>query len=637
MSRRTTVVVLLCILALAASIASGAQQRRGAEPAAGPAIHLDPNEVAKQMTSSHDDVVDVNNESTLVKYLKAFEAAQLPEDRQQIVAELTDFCIQRGLRPSPDAAEMFVAAGLEARARGQSSDFAQLCRYAESFDPEHPLVHLALADSARRDKGIFSAAFGYEVVAAFFLAFKDLDSRWIALSNLALWLRVTSILILAIFSLVLLAKYQAQLRHDIQEWLGGGENQLVLWAGVVGIFLPSLLFLAGYWWIIYWAGVFMLYARWPERIATLMAIALFVGSGSFAVYCQQEAFLSMSQPQASNLRCYANRIGVGLDATLSAHMQPGDDLQRTYTYLLASRYLLHGSYAKSDSLFRSLLTNGADDAAVHNNLGCILFYENRYQEAIQQFTKAAELKPDLAMAYLNRSLAETKLFDFTGAQEDSDKARSLDKTLFRGSKLKQAEDWGPVPVWLPLEPPATSPSSSRRAGRGASRGPSSSRARPGARPAPRLLPLGRPLLDHLRGAGPVEALGLLRPRLLQVRPALLPALQDLPGVRVLLLPVRAPVHQAGRRLARGPAQEELRGGAVQQGPAHRAGRLLLVAPGAGHLFEGRPFAALFILFLWCGASEVWPSRPTPCPSPSRLSWAPAPSTQSRRWRSSSWS
>ena len=28
--------------------------------------------------------------------------------------------------------------------------------------------------------------------------------------------------------------------------------------------------------------------------------------------------------------------------------------------------------------------------------------------------------------------------------------------------------------------------------------------------------------------------------------------------------------------------------------------LSLVAPGAGHLFEGRPFSAFFLLFLWCG-------------------------------------
>jgi hypothetical protein len=27
----------------------------------------------------------------------------------------------------------------------------------------------------------------------------------------------------------------------------------------------------------------------------------------------------------------------------------------------------------------------------------------------------------------------------------------------------------------------------------------------------------------------------------------------------------------------------------------------LLTPGAGHLLEGRPFAALFVLFLWCGS------------------------------------
>jgi len=543
----------------------------------------------------------MSNETTLLKYLKAFEDAPLADDRGQIVTELTDFCIQRGLRPSPDLAEMFLATAMDARKQGRSTEVAQICRYAESFDPDHPLVHLALADAARRDGGLFSASFAYEVGAAFFLSFKDIETRWLALSNLALWLRVVSMLVLAVFALVFLVKYQLQLRHDVQEWMGGEDNALVSAAGIVILFLPSLLFLAGYWWIIYWAGVFMLYARWSERVATFMVIALFVGSGVLAVHCQQEAYLGMSQPQASNLRCYANRVGVGRDASLSAHIQPNDSLQRPYTFLLASRYLLHGSYQRAENLFKPLLAEGAGDADVHNNLGCILFYENRYQEAIQQFSKAIELKANMARAYLNRSLAETKLFDFTGAQEDQDKARGLDKSLFPTSKMKQAEDWGPLPSWLPLE--ATRQVALKL-----------ETSRPGSLTGT-LQMSGSPLVQVLR---PAFSLWVI---LFWCLFTLLGALKHSGFFARACFKCGRPfcgrcktslefesfcsqcVHLFIKQDGVSPEARLKKNYEVERyNQLQRLQRAIfsLLAPGAGHLMEGRPFSALFILFLWCG-------------------------------------
>lgn len=603
---RTANTLFAALLALALLAPMRAQQRpqprrTAAPPSAGAILHLDPNEVAKQMTSSREEGVGVSNETTLLKYLKAFESSPLADDRGQIVTELTDFCIQRGLRPSPDLAEMFLAAAMDARVQGRSSEFAQICRYAESFDPDHPLVHLALADAARRDGGVFSASFAYEVGAAFFLSFKNIETRWLAFSNLALWLHMVSLLVLAVFALVFLVKYQLQLRHDVQEWLGGENNALVSATGIVVLFLPSLLFLAGYWWIIYWAGVFMLYARWTERIATFMVIALFVGSGVLAVRCQQEAYLSMSQPQASNLRCYANRIGVGLDASLSAHMQQGDPLQRSYTFLLASRYLLHGSYQKAENLFQPLLVEGADDANVHNNLGCILFYENRYQEAIQQFSKAILIKADMARAYLNRSLAETKLFDFTGAQADQDRARELDKSLFPASKLRQAEDWGPIPSWLPLD--ATRQIALKL-----------ETSRPGSLTGT-LQVTGSPLAQALRPAFSLWVIlfWCLFTLLAVVKPpgffahACFKCGRPFCGRCKTSLEFESfcsqCVHLFIKQDGVSPEARLKKNYEVERyNRVQRIERAIfsLLAPGAGHLMEGRPFSALFILFLWCG-------------------------------------
>jgi hypothetical protein len=417
----------------------------------GAVLHLDPDAVRQQMTSSRDALVDVNNETTIIKYFHTLAGTRTTEEQDQIVSEMTDYAIGRGLRPSPDIAEAFLSLGLDAKTRGKWAEYKRMARYAESFDPDLPSIHLALAETARHHDGIFSGEYIFETLAAFFTSFRNIETRWIALSNLLIWLRITFFILLGVISLLLLLKYQALLRHDVKEWLGGGDSKWIEVAGWVAVFLPSLLLLSGYWWIIYWAGIFLLYARWSERIVTVVVVLLFATVSALAFFCLQRLYLDQAPPNVSNVRCYANRIDAGLDAYLANHTSPKDPLERNYSFLLAGRYMLHGSYLKAENLYRNLLKESPDDARVANNLGCIYFYENRYQEAIQQFTHAIAHQSDMSVAYLNRAMARNKVFNFTGAQEDQEKARKLDSHLFDTYKLNQSEEWSPFPSWLSLD------------------------------------------------------------------------------------------------------------------------------------------------------------------------------------------
>ncbi len=448
-------VAAFCLLSLACPALGqgrGKVRPKAAPPASaqGPVIELNPATIREQMASSYESLVDVNNQTTITRYIEAFKNAKTTEDQDQLVSELTDYCAGRGLRPSPDVAEIFLTLAYQARAHGNMEAFQRLSRYALSFDPGHPAVHLALASAARSKGGLLSGEFYYEALTALFLSVQNLETRWAALANLGLWLRLTAFLLLGILALMLLIKYQALLRHDIREWLGGGDSRWVEAAGLIGLFLPSLLFLSGYWWIIYWAGLFLVYARWPQRAVILAAVVLFVLSGAVNTLYQQRLYLTAAPPNASNLRCYAHRIGVGLDAGLVEHIGAQDPLRGTYTYLLASRYLLHGSYMKAENLYQGLLKESPDDAGVYNNMGCIYYYENRYQEAIQAFTKATAIQPKLAVAYLNRSFAENKVFDFSASKTDQDKAGALRAGLLGVIRNSEAEDLSPIPVWLPL-------------------------------------------------------------------------------------------------------------------------------------------------------------------------------------------
>ena len=69
------------------------------------------------------------------------------------------------------------------------------------------------------------------------------------------------------------------------------------------------------------------------------------------------------------------------------------------------------------------------EAVIHNNRGVTYANKGDYDCAIQAFTKAMELNPDLAMAYSNRGGAYRDKGDYDRAIEDCTKAIALNPDL----------------------------------------------------------------------------------------------------------------------------------------------------------------------------------------------------------------
>ncbi len=415
----------------------------------GEVIQLNPDEVREQLDIVHLDLVDLNNQTTVIRHIQAFNEADNADEQRQVVFELSEYCLERGLRPAPDLAELFLSMAAEQETTGRTEDFRRMAGFAETFDPTHPGVPLSFADVARRQHGVFSGAFAFETLNAVFLSFRSTVSRPVALANLGTWLRITAFLLLTILSLLLLLRYHPLIRHDVLEWLGGQDTTLNKVAGWVVIFLPSLLFLSGFWWVVFWCGLFALYATKPERFAILAASAIFVASGIFSLWVNQNLYLGLSRPHVSNLSSYDNRLDVGPDRYLVGLSEEEGIDGDIYSFLLASRYMVHGSYHQSEQLFRRILKGDPANAEAANNLGCILYYQGRYQEAIQQFNLAVDAQRDLAVAYFNRSLAKTKLFNFSEAKEDQDIARQFDRNISNRFRYLHEDDPVPLPTYLP--------------------------------------------------------------------------------------------------------------------------------------------------------------------------------------------
>ena len=387
----------------------------------------------------------------------------------------------------------------------------------------------------------------------------------------------------------------------MHEWLGGQDQVWNRAAGWVALFLPSLLFLSGFWWCVYWAGVFLLYARRSEKVVTLLVGVFFVGSGLLATWTAQELYLTQSPPHVSNLRCYQNRIDIGGDTYLAPVVASQDPRRDTYAFLLASRHLVHGSYPKAEELYKALLAKDPTNAAVANNLGCILCYEGRYQEAIQLFTKAVEAKEDLAAAYFNRGLARTKIFNFSEAKEDQEKARAIDRDFLSAHNLSKQEDWGPVAVFLPQDL-----TRDMAVGQEAER-----TGRTSLPKKPTLNWVALALRPPFGAAVPLLLLGFLSVTLTKKRGTFAQACYKCgrpfcPRCKTSLefeSHCAQCVHLYIRQDGVSPEARLKKNYEVEQ--HNRFLRIMratfsLLAPGAGHFVEGRPFSSLFLLSQWCG-------------------------------------
>lgn len=85
---------------------------------------------------------------------------------------------------------------------------------------------------------------------------------------------------------------------------------------------------------------------------------------------------------------------------------------------------------KTTILFVLLITSSfslvqGQTAVDYFNSGVANYRKGDYRGAIQDYSKAIEIKPDLAEAYLNRGIAKSQLGDKNGACLDLSKAGEL--------------------------------------------------------------------------------------------------------------------------------------------------------------------------------------------------------------------
>jgi protein O-mannosyl-transferase len=161
-------------------------------------------------------------------------------------------------------------------------------------------------------------------------------------------------------------------------------------------------------------GLFFIFARWLVKMAEeKRSLRGLLYGGTLIIV------LIFSYLAAQRTKVWKDSITLWTDAIEKDDQAPAAFNGRGDAYTMLKKYDL----AEKD-LKRALALQERYHEA-HYNLGLVYYYKGMYAEAIKEYTRAIEIKPDLAVAYFNRSGTYYTLQQFQPALDDARKAKQL--------------------------------------------------------------------------------------------------------------------------------------------------------------------------------------------------------------------
>ncbi len=377
---------------------------------------------------------------------KAYQAEGRNEEAARQSDSIRDFVVEEGVR------RLEVPAGallIESRGwlrEGSYDKALAALNLAESLDPGRPQIARARAQ-ALWASGAGPLAAGTEWLSALrgavTLTIRDL--KFVHGSALLVLMSVLGGI--ALFSLLMMFRYQVALRHDVQEWLTReGREPFAKAGGWAVLLLPFVVWVGAGWVAIYWIVALFRYMKRTERA---LAVLLLVGTAlALPAYRFAVGFYGLAaDPRIRTTIAAANggydpdRI-VALRELVESH--PDDPM---YRFLLAGLYKNGRFFEDAFQEYKRVLEEAPSTYQARINLGNIYFALGQYGEAISNYRKALDIRPTSALAYYDMYLAQSDSFKLKEATESLASARSLDSaqtTAWLTSDSREGR--GPNPI-----------------------------------------------------------------------------------------------------------------------------------------------------------------------------------------------
>jgi tetratricopeptide (TPR) repeat protein len=339
------------------------------------------------------------------------------------------FCTEEGIRRIEAPAGALI---MEARRYLQEGNYERALaslELAEAFDPGRPQVRMARASVFwKSGEGIVPAI--SECAAALR---SQMANAWnhLGLSNTILLLVLFAALLTTAAVAALMAfRYQAPLRHEVEEAFAQRQSELKgVVAGWVVVLLPFLTWIGAAWAAYYWLAITFRFMRRLEKLVAVVLVlstilAVPVYRISVSLYGIALDPLVRTAAASASGSYDPDRI-VRMQELVTSH--PDEPL---YRFLLAGLYK-NGRYL--DEAYREYKRLLAKDPAFHPawiNAGNIFYQTGQYAEAGIHYRRAIEAAPRSVLAYYNLSLAQSEAFNFKESEATANKAREIDPKVF---------------------------------------------------------------------------------------------------------------------------------------------------------------------------------------------------------------
>lgn len=370
---------------------------------------------------------------------QALLASGLRAEAKAQMDALQEGLMRIGAERAPTVADLLLRESQAAVERGDIPAAEEAGRLASGFDPQSPGAQLQEAALVwRTDKSrVFEVAGG--VVRGILLRLRSFWGQAFFRANLTGGLLLGLSLVLAVVAVVLFLKYEALLAHDLGEGplrpLPAGARR----SPAVAVYaLPLLLGLG-----IYGALLFLIilagaYCTRREQVF----VSLLLGLVALAPWGFRLIGVTHAAATSPRMRALLEVEAEGLGDTAIpilthwATERPNDFVPPLYLGILHRR---RGDLARALEAQTLAARLAPAEGAPYNNLGNVLLFQGKIDEAERAYRKAQEILPRSARVRLNISRMHIERLQLDQATAEYDEAVRLDPDLMRN--LSRGGSW----------------------------------------------------------------------------------------------------------------------------------------------------------------------------------------------------
>lgn len=347
-------------------------------------------------------------------------------DRQ--VGLMRDVVRREGILSAEDLSGAFLVDGARVLETGSPRPALQSFHLAKEFAPDRPDASFAVAWTlwkGERDLwGALAAA-----TEGIRIALKNPSARTAQLGNLSLIAAAGSLLAAVLWCIISAFRTARLAQHDLYEArsrsLSESPAHLAAWALWL---LPALVWMTGWWILVYWLGLGLAYMKRSERAVSIAACVCFVSALPLLGWITRQSAVTTDPAvrfllEASRGSSDSERIPA-LEQMAAAHPK-----EPIYRFLLAQAYGASGSPEAALQEYRRVQEADPRSANAWINSGNLFFAQDQYAQAAEEYRRALQANPRSALAYFNLHLALQAALRLEEADEAFRQARVIDNAL----------------------------------------------------------------------------------------------------------------------------------------------------------------------------------------------------------------